>query len=203
MRKIGHLTPRYIYDRTAVFVDEKLHPQHPWLTRKSVKLLETLIKPSDIGVEFGSGRSTQWFLGKLDKLTSVETDPDWYIKVKKDCAAEIDSDRLVYLQADSEEDFLSIIDGIQKDSVDFCLVDGGHRDLSALNMVEKIKKGGLLVIDNVNWFIPNKSTKSPSSRRVEEGFLTETWKQFSESVSEWRCIWTSNGVTDTAIWIRK
>lgn len=57
-RKIAHLTPRYIKNRLLVIYDEYHNPKSPWLTAESVRLLDQLIKPTDVGVEFGSGRST-------------------------------------------------------------------------------------------------------------------------------------------------
>ena len=88
MRRLDHLTPRYIYNRLSVILDEKLHPNHPWLTKQSVSLLDTLLSPQDIGVEFGSGRSTKWFLNKLNHLTSIESDKDWYNKIGSELGLE-------------------------------------------------------------------------------------------------------------------
>lgn len=87
-------------------------------------------------------------------------------------------------------------------SIDFCLIDGAKRDFCALNMLPKLRKGGILVLDNANLFLPNDSTYSPNSRRMKGGFSTETWQQFAEQVSKFRRIWTSNGVWDTVIWIK-
>jgi len=81
MRTIKHWTPRYVYDRLAVLIDERKNPDHPWLTADMVRILETWLKPTDVGLEFGSGRSTIWFANRLKKLTSVEHNKEWYRKV--------------------------------------------------------------------------------------------------------------------------
>jgi predicted O-methyltransferase YrrM len=203
MRKIGHLTPRYIKNRLKVMVDEARHPHHPWLTQDSVTLLESLLKDTDTGVEFGSGRSTHWFLSKAAKLKSVETNSDWYDKVKADCAHEIDAGRLDYVYAQSEKDFENVIAEIDDESMDFCLVDGDHRDLSALRMVKKIKKGGMIVVDNINRYIPCDASHAPNTRKNSDGCETPLWEQYLKEVRDWRYIWTTNGVTDTSFWIRK
>ena len=203
MRRIDHLTPRYIYNRLSVILDEKLHPNHPWLTKQSVSLLDTLLSSQDIGVEFGSGRSTKWFLNKLNHLTSIESDKDWYNKIGSELGLEIKNGRLDYQFAETEQEYSSIINKFKDDSIDFALVDGKHRDLCANLMVNKVKVGGLLVVDNVNWFIPNNSTQSPNSQRSTDGCSSEGWEKFVKSVEGWRLIWTSNGVWDTSIWIRK
>ena len=59
-----------------------------------------------------------------------------------------------------------------------------------------------MVVDNINWFLPNDATKSPDSRRTCQGCASETWKKFADEVSKFRRIWTTNGVSDTGIWIK-
>ena len=93
MRSFKHLTPRYIKNRIGVMLYEKRQPDNLWLTKDSVQLLEQLLLKSDVGVEFGSGRSTHWFLSKIASLTSIETNQAWYEKVKSDCITEIENGR--------------------------------------------------------------------------------------------------------------
>ncbi|WP_439148853.1 class I SAM-dependent methyltransferase [Sulfitobacter sp.] len=202
MANLKHVTPRYIVDRLSVVLDEKRHPNHPWLTKDSVELLGQLLRKQDVGVEFGSGRSTHWFLSKIASITSIETHEGWFKKVSQDCESEISSKRMVYHLASDVESFLTIIDGFDSDSIDFCLVDGSHRDTCALSMVPKIKTGGLMVVDNINWYIPCENSTSPNARRIADGYASEKWEEFAQITKDWRYIWTSNGVSDTGIWIR-
>ena len=60
-RTFSHWTPTYIRDRIINILDALAHPADPWLTRQSINIIKKLIKPEDIGLEFGSGRSTIWF----------------------------------------------------------------------------------------------------------------------------------------------
>ena len=53
--------------------------------------------------------------------------------------------------------------GFADASLDFALVDGHYRDYSAKFILPKIKPGGMLIIDNVNWYLPCRS-KAPNSR---------------------------------------
>lgn len=82
-RSYKHLSPRYIKNRIMVLWDQCQHPKNPWLTADSVKLLEQLLQPSDVGVEFGSGRSTIWFVNRVKQLTSIENNSVWYESIKK------------------------------------------------------------------------------------------------------------------------
>jgi hypothetical protein len=50
-KRFGHWTPRYIYNRINLMIDEFLHPERPWLTKEAVLLLERLLKPDDIGLD--------------------------------------------------------------------------------------------------------------------------------------------------------
>lgn len=87
-------------------------------------------------------------------------------------------------------------------SLDFVLVDGACRDYCAAESLSKIKHGGILVIDNINWFIPRPkdvSSTSPASLLYGEQYASETWAEVGRQVLTWRYFWTSNGVTDTAL----
>ena len=78
MRPIKHLTPRYIFNKISRLIDERINPDNPWLTPESVKILNSIIKNDDVGVEFGSGRSTKWFAKRMGYLTSIEDNQKWF-----------------------------------------------------------------------------------------------------------------------------
>lgn len=201
-RTFKHIDITYIYNRIRVILDEVINPESPWLTKEAVALLTQLIRPSDIGVEFGSGRSTKWFAKRLAKLTSIESSREWFDKVNSNIKTEGLVDKVTYIYIENEEEYAKFALNLPDGSVDFCLIDGDVRDQCALNMVDKMRVGGILVIDNVNWYIPNNETISPDSRRTVDGFESECWYDFSLRTQEWRRLWTSNGVTDTAIFIK-
>jgi hypothetical protein len=46
------------------------------------RILDYLLGPTDIGIEFGSGRSTLWFAKKVKRLISVEHNEVWYKRIK-------------------------------------------------------------------------------------------------------------------------
>ncbi len=91
--------------------------------------------------------------------------------------------------------------GFEDHSLEFALVDGYYRDYSAKFILPKIKPGGLLIIDNVNWYLPCAS-EAPNSRTEELGPATEVWADVWRELAGWRTIWTSSGVWDFAIFIR-
>jgi predicted O-methyltransferase YrrM len=207
-RALGHRTPRYIYNRTRQMIYERGHADAPWLTPAAIGLLESLLRPADRGVEFGSGRSTVWFARRVAALTSVEHDERWYETVTATLRARglrnVDyilapGDQPVERGGDSAYARTAL--SFPDDSIDFALVDGHYRDYSAKFILPKIKPGGMLIIDNVNWYLPCQS-KAPNSRTAALGPKTPIWAEVAAELAGWRSIWTSSGVWDTAIFIK-
>ena len=97
--------------------------------------------------------------------------------------------------------YVKVTDTFDPNSLDFCLVDGVLRDFCALRSIDKLRPGGLLVIDNVNWYLPSGSY-SPNSRTFTQGPVSPVWKDVEQRLSDWRRIWSSSGVTDTAIFFK-
>lgn len=78
------------------------------------------------------------------------------------------------------------------------LVDGAQRGLCAISSLPKLSPGALLVIDNVNWYLPSDS-RSPNTRSRANGPRSGVWEQVHMVIRDWRVAWTTNGVSDTAI----
>jgi predicted O-methyltransferase YrrM len=141
-------------------------------------------------------------------LTSVEHDRKWFERTQDQLRLNnlLNVDHvLIRLPANGEEaersEYVRFIDRFPDKSLDFILVDAEYRDLCANVSLSKIRPGGILIIDNINWYIPCGS-KAPSSRSETVGFVSNEWESFFRRVESWRRIWTSNGVWDTAIWFK-
>jgi predicted O-methyltransferase YrrM len=141
-------------------------------------------------------------------LTSVEHDEHWYASVSK----ELKSRKLTNVEykfapqdqppeSGDKSEYAGIALLFPKESVDFTLIDGIYRDFTAKLMLPRIKRGGLMIIDNANWFLPSQSY-SPSSRTHALGPEGPGWAEVANELDGWRSIWTSSGVTDTAIFIK-
>lgn len=207
MRSFRHRTPRYIFDRVALILHERSNPGEPWLTRQMVKILDGLLRPHDIGLEFGSGRSTTWFAERLGALTSVEHDDQWYGLVRPNLSRF--EDRVRYFlrpdgkAGDGGSKYVQVAELFPDSTLDFVLIDGVARDYCAAASLGKLKRGGLIVIDNVNWFLPRRNpSRAPNSRGMNDGCASTTWEEVWRELSRWRCIWTTDGVTDTALWLK-
>jgi predicted O-methyltransferase YrrM len=192
--------PRYVVDRINTLWFEHSTPDAPWLTREAVNILSTWLRNSDRGLEFGSGRSTVWFSKRVGHIVSVESDPAWFSKVQEMLRGVSNVDLRHFAD---EASYAAVTKDFAPQSFDFVLVDGIARAACAHGAIPLLKSGGILVLDNANWFLPS-DTRSPQSRRPGDNTTLDaaSWDDFLVRVASWRHIWTSSGVTDTALWIR-
>jgi SAM-dependent methyltransferase len=207
-RSYRHWTPRYLVDRIRLEFYERLHPDHPWLTKSANAILQSQLQNNCVGLEFGSGRSTLWFARRVRHLTSIEHDPVWFRKVSGMLAANrIANVSHLLREVDRSEQeaattgYLRALDDFTAESLDFVLVDGVYRAACANGAIDKLRPGGMMILDNVNWYLPCES-RAPNSRRLPDGPASPDWAQFEDRVSTWRRDWTTSGVTDTAIFYK-
>lgn len=209
MRRISHWTWRYIWDRIAVMRYERANPEAPWLTANMIEFLDGWLGPGDMGLEFGSGRSTVWFANRVGRLTSVEHNAEWYENVRAMLGARGLSERVDYrlcedgVRETADTSYVAVTEEFGPNSLDFVLVDGRCRDHCASACMGKLKPGGILVIDNINWYVPrNPKPRAPDSRDFSDGWASAEWKTVSGRLESWRLVWTTNGVSDTALWVK-
>jgi len=204
----AHWTFRYLRSRLAEVLYQWSRPEDPWLTRSANLALSSLLKPADIGLEFGSGRSTLWFAARMQHLTSVEHNQSWHSRVTEMLRVR-DVRNVTYLSRETSDDetagdtdpYSAVARTFADQSLDFVLIDGAQRALCALAVLPKLRPGAILVIDNVNWFLPSASV-SPNSRSLDAGAREGVWQAVHAAISPWRVMWTSNSVTDTAIFFK-
>ena len=176
-------------------------------------MLDRWLRRDHIGIEWGSGRSTLWIAARVRHLLSVEHHAGWHESVSSElaergiqnvecrlcpCAPER-AETAEWIAAMFASEYVRAVETFEPRSLDFALVDGMYRSACALAVLPKLRAGALLVVDNVNWFLPSGS-RAPDSRGLADSALSPTWQQFANAVSGWEMRWTENGVADTAIW---
>jgi hypothetical protein len=214
--KSQHWTTRYIYNRIIQEINCRRNPSLPWLTRQSIQLLEQLLKPDDIGFEWGAGRSTLWLAECTKQLSSIESNHTWYEQTQQKLLSKAltnvqlehhdisNLDRAQSGQTSRKQDeYLSYVQTITQyadNSFDYILIDGYIRDYCTVYGCTKLKSGGLLILDNANWFLPVPDwITTPSSRSQLNGPISHRWAEIEQEINTWRRIWTSDGVTCTLI----
>ncbi len=200
-RSFRHWTFRYVKNRVIQILHEKTHPNDPWLTRQSVHILADLLQDTDTGLEFGSGRSTIWFAQRTSRVISIEHDFKWYQSVGQKIQDLNLESKIDYRYCDNIADYVGQIDSLEDNSIDYCLIDGKARDECTLKVLPKLKHEGILIIDNINLYLPNAS-RSPNSIRRFDNANDSAWASVQIQIDSWEMVWTTNGVSDTALWIK-
>lgn len=197
LRKV--LSPRYVIARIGLTIEERRHPGRPWLTRDAIAWLDEHLRPEHRGFEWGSGHGTIWFAERVASWVCVEHHPDWAAEVRRQLAAR-GRDNVDQRVVD-EDRYLEPIDEFPDGHFDLVLVDGLFRDEALLRSMPKLRSGGWLVFDNVNWYLPSAS-RTPHSRSFADGPESEAFARAWEELRRWPTTWTSNGVNDTAVFVK-
>lgn len=195
------LMPRYLVSKLALLVYRSSHPGEPWLTADAIRRLERFLTPAMRGLEWGSGEGSVWLARRSASLVSVEHNPVWYAKVTERLAAAGLTRVDYHLVAADEDRYTAVIDGFPDEHFDYVLVDGLFRDVALLKSLPKVRSGGWIIFDNANWYLPSTS-RTPHSRSSAEGPMTDGFARAGEWMRSWQAIWTTNGVNDTAIFVK-
>ena len=128
-----YLTPRCLCALVRQQIWRIKNPAAPWLPRQAVEILESRLKPTDFGLEWGSGRSTVWFAKRVAHLISIEHDYYWHNRVRKAlCDKGVENVELVHVPFEGENtekpEYVRVVSERTKGAVDFVLVDGCFRD---------------------------------------------------------------------------
>jgi len=203
-----HWTFRYLLNRFKLFLFERKNPNLPWLTRTAIDFLNDFLKPSDVGVEFGSGRSTLWLASRVKHITSIEHYEGWYHKIKDSLASnKIKNVNLIFIDREKEFDeeqqnseYAKALDDFADNSLDFVLVDGIFRSNCAYKAISKVRPGGIIIVDNVERYIVVETFSPEAIKNHNE--MSTTWLAFQQKIKNWRMFHTSNGVTDTTFFFK-
>lgn len=161
----------YLPTRVRLFLD----PAYPWINAGAVRYLRARLTPHMRGFEFGAGRSTVYFSRLMGSLVSVEHNEKWRRKVAALLQRfQIGNVTLAFVPPGADTpcgtgrppiweklgltprnpEFAPYFDHIlayPDAHFDVVLVDGRARVECALNAMDKIAPGGLLVLDNSEW----------------------------------------------------
>ncbi|QPF87120.1 hypothetical protein IC762_12825 [Bradyrhizobium genosp. L] len=119
--------------------------KRPWLVGKALPAIERHVNDARV-FEFGAGMSTLWFSERAASVTSVESNKDWANRINSALATEGKAG--VLLVSDPEEYARRI--NLSEESFDIILVDGINRRRCVEEGVPRLRKGGLLILDNTD-----------------------------------------------------
>ena len=172
----------------------------------AINIFDAILNKEMKGFEFGSGGSTIFFSKRAGQLISLEHDVAWHTQITKrfeDLQVKNVDYYLVEKDADNSKpsligkrnddytvpftpatcylNYYSFIDRFADESFDFIIVDGRARVECAEHAIPKLKKGGILILDN--------------SERLR-------YKPVHDTVKNWKAVFTTNGLTDTTFWFK-
>ena len=180
----------------------RMNKPAPWLSPTSILFFKKYLEKDMVGAEFGSGSSTLFFAPRISKLYSVEHNEEWYNliyeKLKGLNCSNVDyrfvlqNDKLDFVDdvfdLEQKRDFeirrdyvnyFRALNDIKDHSLDFAIVDGRARTECCHEILPKIKKGGILILDN------------SERKRYELVF---------EQLKDYEMYETTNGLTNTTFW---
>lgn len=155
-------------------ITDSIKIEIPWIVFPAIKWMDSHITSDMTVFEWGSGGSTFYFAKKVNKLYSIENDAEWFGKIDrilkrndysnvtyilsegiKVNSTNISSDNpysycshsLKYQQTFFEK-YVKIIDTFADNYFDLIFIDGRARPSCILHAINKLKKGGFLILDN-------------------------------------------------------
>ena len=116
----------------------------PWFTYPAIDFLTQIIKPTWRVFEWGSGYSTLWWANRVQTVTSVEDNRDWFETIQPRMPANASllwrADESAYVGALSE----------QGGCFDLIVIDGSHRNACARVATAQAARAELIVFDNAD-----------------------------------------------------
>lgn len=120
--------------------------QTPWLTPKAIGFLEIFLKAKRRKIlEFGSGASTIWFSKFNANIVSIDHDDKWHNGVKNELVKQQKSNVDLRIRP---RPYNTVCEDFPDRTFDLVLVDGRDRILCVRSAMSKVKKGGILMLDN-------------------------------------------------------
>lgn len=179
----------------------------PWIAPAATLFLKDWLDKEHHMAEFGSGQSTVFFAAKVKEIVSVEHFRPWYDKVNaifsernlknidyrfitesknenpgiKELSKEMNSYDSSFKIKESFADYFLALNDKPDGYFDLILVDGRARPECVFASIDKLKPGGLMILDN--------------SER-------ERYKIAFKRLKEWKGHTVSNGLTDTTFWVK-
>ena len=121
----------------------------PWLPFPLIDVLEAAVVPGARVFEYGGGGSTLWFLDRGASVVTVEHHPDWARTLR----SVIDNRDWTLLERGLEDDAQAYVEAISEfpdGEFDVVVVDGRERVRCALAALDKVRPGGLLILDDID-----------------------------------------------------
>jgi hypothetical protein len=133
--------------KTGLPVDSNGAPL-PWFTYPAIEFLDSLDLREAFIFEWGSGNSSAFFARRCREIESIESDFDWH----KYQLAIIAKNQHLRLVPEGQNEYPNAINSGNHKEYDLIVIDGKQRPLCAKYAFNKLKAGGILILDNSDWY---------------------------------------------------
>lgn len=155
--KIGGVTQLYLASglrddgwfesfNTKKSIDKDGNPI-PWCTYPFIKFIEPRLKKDFKVFEYGSGNSTLWYSKRVDEITAVENDLDWYKNVSSSIPANAN---IIYSDLNYEDGEYSQQVTKTGKKYNIIIIDGRDRVNCIKHSINSLTDDGVIVFDNSN-----------------------------------------------------
>ena len=140
----------------------------PWITFDATRAIQKHLSPRSTMFEFGGGNSTLYWAQRCAAVHTVEGDLEWYAMLDK-AIRERKMSNIFLMHEEEKGKYANAINASGQESYDVVVVDGDFRRECIHAAVPRIKRGGLLIVDNTDWhwFRNNPIAGIPSDWKFE------------------------------------
>jgi len=117
---------------------------HPWMSAKATKFLESILTARTSMLEIGAGGSTIWLAKRVKKLVSLEHHIEWHKAVSK----ELMKRRITNTTLILDRYYAEHLD-VLEEKFNVILVDGYERGKCLIRASKMLKPGGYIILDDV------------------------------------------------------
>lgn len=138
--------------------------EEPWWNPRAIRYLEERLPARGRVFEWGSGGSTVWLSNHGLEVTAIESEADWAELVTKRCSSAdvrfIPGSDTGTLRSEPQlrdhgehffDNYVAAIDGYPDETFDVIIVDGICRAECARRSLTKVKRNGIVIVDDTNW----------------------------------------------------
>jgi hypothetical protein len=118
----------------------------PWYTYPAIEYLSQFDFRDKVVFEYGAGNSTLFWASRAARVVSVEHEPEWHGHL----SARLPANCQLFFE-DRPERYVGAIDRLDE-HYDLIVIDGQSRQLCAAHATQRLKSGGLVILDNSDWF---------------------------------------------------
>jgi len=116
----------------------------PWVTYSFIDFISDRLNKNMSVFEYGLGNSTLWYASKVNNVTSVEHDLDWFNEIKNQMP---DNVSLFFEKLEYGKNYSKKSKTLNK-KFDVIIVDGRDRVNCMMQAIEAIKDNGVIILDD-------------------------------------------------------